>query len=339
MKAFMEEIILTTTTGNTGIDALLRGVIGILETVFSGHIRAYYLFGSAADGSQRQTSDIDVCLVFKSPLTPEEREKLEQIKSACSLMSPWAIDLIALDEPRLRESGHFRIKSASRLLWGNDLRSLMPELTHEEYLHHYTHAPASYFTQVLRHVEAVTFPLSYPDPLGAFYGYDQSSLPPLGKARHNIKGLVSAMCWAATILVAWQAGKRVETKSASVRMYREHIHDEWTSFLEELYEWGSIHWQYVVPEASEDHLRLRRLCAHTLAFENYYLSRYRSYLLTELGKGPLCQCFALEQLRTIHFPDETCLAAVQGLAQSNDEEVQQAAMVTFRQLDTARISP
>ncbi|GCE29842.1 hypothetical protein KDA_53260 [Dictyobacter alpinus] len=334
----MEEIVLITSTGNTDIDTILRRVIGSMETAFSGHITAYYLFGSTADGSQRQMSDIDVCLVFKHPVTSEESGTLEQIKSTCFSMSPWAIDVLALNEPDLQAHGHFRIKVASRLLWGKDIRSQMPDITLEAYLHHYTPAPISYFTQVLRHRKTATFPLSYPDPLATFYGYDQFSLPPLGEMRHNIKGFISTMCWLATILVAWQTGKMVETKRMSINMYREYIHDEWTSFLAELYEWGSIRWHYGVPEQAEDRLRLRHLCARALAFENYYLSRYRSYLLTELRKGSHCQYFALEQLRTMYFPDEICLAAIQELIHSHDEKVRQAAAVTFQQLDQLRAS-
>ena len=128
------------------------------------------------------------------------------------------------------------------------MRTYLPDMTLAAYLHYYSVAPTAYFVQVLRRREQLTFPLSYPDPAGEFYGYDQLYLPPTSIARHNIKGLVSAACWAATILVGWYAGQMVPTKRASVPLYSEFVHDEWVSFLTELYEWGSRQWQYLVPE-------------------------------------------------------------------------------------------
>ena len=215
----MKKIVLETSTGNRQVDEILCGTISLLEVFFLERMKGYYLFGSYADGSSRATSDLDLCLVPKTPLTVEEYEKFQQIKWACSQISPIMIDMIVLDETYLLQKGHFRIKSASRLLWGEDLRARMPEQSFDQYLHAYTQAPLTYMVQVLRSAESLTFPLSYPDATGEFYGYDQPFLPPKGEAQPNIKGLVSSVCWAASILVAWQAEKTVISKSESVKQY------------------------------------------------------------------------------------------------------------------------
>ncbi|GCE07022.1 hypothetical protein KDAU_43510 [Dictyobacter aurantiacus] len=88
-------------------------------------------------------------------------------------------------------------------------------------------------------------------------------------------------------------------------MYRDFVHDEWTSFLEEMYEYGSKRWSYLVPGEQEDRSRLRHLCARTLAFENHYLERYRVYLTQQLrSHDPDAALAATRQLQIIIYPDQ-----------------------------------
>src|SRR5438094_8650823 len=107
---------LYTSTGNQQVDDILRGSIGILETVFPGRIRAYYLHGSVVDHTAIETSDIDFFLVPKGRFTAEEREKMQRIMDFSSLLSPLMVEMMALDESFLLQNGHFRIKSASCFL-------------------------------------------------------------------------------------------------------------------------------------------------------------------------------------------------------------------------------
>jgi predicted nucleotidyltransferase len=278
----MESFALSTSTGVSEVDNILRGTIGILETTFPDRIRAYYLHGSFADGSGIETSDIDLFLVSKGKFTPAEREKIQRIMHFSSLLSPFMVEMIALNEDTLLQDGHFRIKSASKLLWGEDLRESIPEQTLDQYLHMYAHFPRVYIIQMLRNSETVTYPLSYPQPTGEFYGYDQQLLPPANVKQHNIKKLVTCVCWIATILIAWQSGKTVTGKRASVEMYREYVNDEWTTFIEEVYEYGNRQWRYLVPQEPKQRQQLRHLCTQVLAFENHYLSKYNEYCNREV---------------------------------------------------------
>ncbi|GCE16101.1 nucleotidyltransferase domain-containing protein [Tengunoibacter tsumagoiensis] len=298
----MEMLKLTTTTGNMQVDALLRGVIGIFETTFPRRFRSYYLFGSYANGQGRATSDVDLCLVPQGSSTLEERQQFQKLRQYCALISPLTVDMIILDENYLLREGHFRIKTGSRLLLGTDLRSQMPDITLEQYLQQYTQAPLSYLTQVFRKTDVVKYPLTYPDPYGSFYGYDQATLLPSGEPRQNIKGLVSATSWAASILVAWKTHKLVATKSDSVLLYKQTINDQWTGFIEEVYERGNRQWQYLVPQETSERLMLRDLCARMLEFENYFLRCYRDYLLIELDKGTERRQLALRGFQTVSYP-------------------------------------
>ncbi len=333
----MEMLALYTSTGNQQVDEILRGTIGILETLFPGRIRAYYLHGSFVDNTGIVTSDIDLCLVPKGKFTAEEREKMQRIMHFSSLFSPFMVEMMALDEASLLQNGHFRIKSASCLLWGDNLRESMPEQTLDQYLRLYARFPFLYIAQMLRNVETVGFPLSYPQPTGEFYGYDQQQLPPRNERQHNIKKLVTSVCWTATVLVAWYAGKTVGGKRASVQMYREHVHDEWTTFIEEVYDRGNRQWHYLVPREPEERRRLRELCAQTLAFEKHYLSRYKGYLLAELQKNDESKLAAVQQLRNI-YPDEECIAALQAVDCGDNEELRRTVDDTLRKVQAAQRS-
>ena len=86
----MQNIPLLNSTGNQRVDNILRGVIGIFETVFPDRIRGYYLVGSYADGTAISTSDIDMKILFKNRFRDNiERKNSQQICEYCfGLISP-----------------------------------------------------------------------------------------------------------------------------------------------------------------------------------------------------------------------------------------------------------
>ncbi|HEY0754436.1 MAG TPA: nucleotidyltransferase domain-containing protein [Ktedonobacteraceae bacterium] len=300
----MRELELLYSTGKRQVDDILCGTIGILEACFPGRISAYYLHGSFIDDSGIETSDIDLFLVVRGGLSPAEQTKLQQIAQSCARFSPLMVEILVLDEILLRQQGHFRVKCASRLIWGTDLRAQLPDQNLEQYLRLYAHFPFVYITRMLRDLEGLTSPLTYPQANGLFYGYDQQLLPPRNDPQHNIKKLVTGVCWAATVLIAWQSGKTVPGKRASVDLYREHVHDEWTGFIEEMYTSGNRRWRYLVPAEQEECQRLRALCEQTLAFEKHFLRAYQSYLLQELRKQDEGSLVARQQLQKLFLDEE-----------------------------------
>lgn len=294
---------LNTTTGNPQVDDILRGTIGLLASFLPNRVRACYLHGSFADNTAIETSDIDLFVVARGNFTIEERAVVQCVMDNCTLMSPFMVEMMALDETVLLQHGHFRVKSASKFLWGEDIRFQIPEQTLAQYLHLYAHFPFTYMTSMLRGNERSVYPLSYPQQDGEFYGYDQLLLPPKNEPRHNIKKFVTGICWAATVLIAWQTGQTVSGKRASIQQYREGVHDEWTPFISEVYEWGNQRWRYLVPEQPEEHQHLRGLCAQALAFENHFLRQYRAYLLNEVQQDGERKRTAERQLGKCHYPD------------------------------------
>jgi hypothetical protein len=295
----MEPITLLASTRNQQIDDILRGAIGILETTFPNRIKAYYLHGSFFDDTAIPTSDIDLFLVTHGKLSTEERTKMQHIMHFSALFSPFMVEMLALDDTSLLQNGHYRIKSASKLLRGTDIRSNMPEQTLEQYLRTYASFPFIYSATMLRTMESIVLPLSYPQPEGEFYGYDQQLLPPKNEQRHNIKKLVTGVCWTATVLIAWQAGQTVSGKRASVELYREYVHDEWTDLVTEMYEMGNRQWHYLVPFEQDKRRHLHNLCTRVVAFENHYLHHYQTYLQAEVQQGGERMLAAMPRLKAI----------------------------------------
>lgn len=295
----MEFAKLAASTGKQEIDDILSEAIATLETLLPGRIKAYYLHGSFADHSGIETSDIDLFLVSHAAFTLEEREKIQALMDARARLSPFMVEMIAVDEDILLSSGHYRIKAASLFLRGEDLREHMPEQSLAAYVQLYAHFPFLYIGSLLRKSETLTYPLTYPQATGAFFGYDQPLLPPAQLPQQNIKKLVTCVCWIATALLAWQAGKMVPGKRASAAMYRAWIHDEWTSLIEEMYLWGNTRWQYGIPQQPAEQRHLRELCAQTLALENHYVQLYRRYLEAEREQGGARERRAIQQLALI----------------------------------------
>jgi hypothetical protein len=159
----------------------------------------------------------------------------------------------------------------------------------------------------LRQVENLTYPLAYPDPDGAFFGYDQLQFlsSDRAKARQGIRLLVESACRVGTALLAFKTDCSVSTKRESVQTYRELINDEWASFLEAMFEKGKLRWGYNLPEQIEERAELRMLCERMLPFENHYLRAHHAYLLAQLGSNnEAARQFALQGLKQLMYPDE-----------------------------------
>jgi hypothetical protein len=194
------------------------------------------------------------------------------------------------------------------LLYGEDTREHMSLPGREKYTRDATEV-ALQFLLWLHQVENITYPLAYPDPDGAFFGYDQlqvlSDSSDRAKARPGIRMLVESACRIGTALLAFKTDRYVSTKRESVQAYRELINDEWASFLEAMFEKGKLRWSYNLPENEEERAELRVLCERMLPFENHYLRAYHAYLLAQLGSNnEAARQFALQGLKQVMYPDE-----------------------------------
>lgn len=136
--------------------------------------------------------------------------------------------------------------------------------------------------------------------------------------------------WTATALIALATGRYVRDKSACVDLYREHVGDQWTELVVGVHELCRNQWHYRIPAAEEDRHRLRELCEQALAFQNHFLSRYRTYLLDELhSAAPHRQTLAAQRLAQIRYPDSEVIEALRQLHDADDADLRQAVETTF----------
>jgi hypothetical protein len=187
------------------------------------------------------------------------------------------------------------------------------------------HAPYKFLARARGNPDYLVFPLNYPDPEGEFYGYDCQEIEAVaGGTIKGMKELIMVTGVAGSAITALRAGVYTEKKGDMVRLYREHINDEWTTLLAEIYEKCNRQWGYLIPEEEAARQDLRRMCRQALAFENHFLTLLRDFLLAELecrtdsGRGfSLTQATHLlaalsDKLTEAPFTTETGLASEAG---------------------------
>src|SRR5215472_15392949 len=188
------------TIGKPSIDHRLSHIVERYETHFPGRIGACYLTGSYAEGNAVEWSDIDVYVLFKDAFVSEEAAQAELLGRALAPLTPLRLDLHAESEQSQDSLPGFlraAVKQTSVLLYGEDTRERMSLPGREEYTRDAT-AVALQFLLWLHQAENITYPLAYPDPDGAFFGYDQlqvlSDSSERAKARPGIRLLVETAC-------------------------------------------------------------------------------------------------------------------------------------------------
>ena len=315
----MENISLLNSTGNQQVDDILRGVIGIFETIFSDRIRGYYLVGSYADGTAVSTSDIDMKILFKNRFRNDtERKNARQICEYCfGLISPIPGDVTANDEETAFSSStlRLRIKAGSLLIYGEDIRDQISLPRLDQHIRDVMfRAYVFCFTDRLRpNLKARVYPLDYPDPSDEFYGYTYRS------GTTVFASVVGAM---ATAIVASKVKKYVFTKNDCLKLYKRYINDEWTALLEAVFEKIRKQWEYQIPENKDERQQLREICRQTLAFENHFLIIYRDFLLTELRDAEdKDKLLAVKRFGEIIYPDGEALDALKALENCASSEM------------------
>jgi hypothetical protein len=83
-------------------------------------------------------------------------------------------------------------------------------------------------------------------------------------------------------IIALKAKVYVNDKNDCLKQYRVRINDEWTDLIQDVYAKCRNAWVYCVPSDTGDRKQLKNICERTLAFENYFLSLYKDFLLAEL---------------------------------------------------------
>jgi hypothetical protein len=310
-------ILLSTSSGSQSADNALRGLIGIFEMLFPGRIRAYYAEGSYADRTAIAASDIDLALIFKNSFVDEdEAGAARRLGACCARLSAFELDLDIIDEEHAGRGVFPTIKLASVLLYGEDIRDRLPLPPIAEWTRDRMHAAYWLIVQVFNRPPVVRYPLGYPRPEQAFFGYDQRMMQlPDGSRARCTRDLVRVTGWAATALIALQTGTYVVRKRDCHQRYHELIGDEWSELLRQIYERCKDGWNYCIPEDGGARQELRTICARTLEFENHFMRVFKEFVLGELrGDDAEARRTAIELLRQIPYHDDAIEQALHAVA-------------------------
>jgi len=322
----MEPLALCATTGDQRADTLLQGTIGVVETCFPGRIRGYYLVGSYANGSAVASSDLDIVVVFKHAFEGDEQARCRHLTHHCSLISPIRLDLAPRCEAELFQTGSVSLKLASQLLYGEDIRAVVPIEPLDEYLPQVLFG-FFFYTALLRgEPEHLMYPLDYPDSHAPFYGYERWGLFLADQLAVGLRTLVNSMTLAATFLVGVHAARHVGSKRDAIEAYKVTIADSWTGLLQDVYSMCKQRWAYRVPETPADQADLRQLCQRILGFENYILDQCRGYILQILvDRTDDLKLSVVRSLRKITYVDAEVEAVLQTLTHHDQAAIRQAA--------------
>jgi hypothetical protein len=280
----MGEILLQDTLGHAQADAAVQEVIRVYEDAFPDKIAGYYVEGSYADQTYLATSDIDLVIVFRHHFADlGTRKAAQHIWSTSQHANMMEVDITVEDEESLRGGVDPMLKLGSRLIYGEDICSAYPLVPITAWTRQRMHAAYWLLVTVYQRPIPVRQPLSFPDPLDEFYGYANRLISVSeGKEVPSTRNLIRTTGWAATALLALQAGQYAVRKRDCARLYRYHIRDTWSSLLEEITTFCQDEWHYLLPEEMSARRQLRALCERTLSFEEHFLALYKRYLLEQL---------------------------------------------------------
>jgi hypothetical protein len=317
------EITLIAATGNARADTLLREIAAHFEAAFPGRVRGYYIIGSYGDASSVSTSDLDLDIVFKKRLADDsERTCARDLCAMLQAQTEIELDLDIGDEEGLRDGLSPNLKLAGLCVYGEDIRDQYPLLPLVAWTRDRMHSSYYRLGSLFGRTAPVRAPLTFPDPAGAYYGYDRRPIRLAdGALAPSTRDLIRATGWAATALIALRAGRYVARKSECHRMYEELIGDEWAPLLTALYENCRQRWNYRIPTEPADRALLRRLCARTLDFENTFLAAHKIYLLGELRSADAeGRRFARWALERMPFDDAEVIRALTTSDSSSDSD-------------------
>ena len=322
-------------TNHSKIDQILKGVIGVFEKVFPDRIRGYYLQGSYGGDTAISNSDLDLYVIFKENFhNPGEAMQAISLVQSCAQISSVLLEIKPGVEATLslfpsENAGiALNFKHSTQFLYGEDIRNQVPTPSSEDWVRWAMHAPLASL-RATRAAEFLIFPLDHPDAQAEFYGYERQTIPCAdGIDRPSSKWLVNTVGWIATAMAALKTGQYIGSKGEAVERYKTSINDEWTNLIEQAYELCRNRWHYLIPAKEADRQKLRSMAQDTLRLSNYFLSRYRSFVLSELDKEqPKHQIRALKTLSKILYPqDQEIVNALKRLQHSDHAALRQTAI-------------
>jgi hypothetical protein len=296
--------------GNAAAEAhaAIRALMDAFDRRFPGRVRAYYVDGSFADGSQLVTSDLDMTIVVADAFRDDaERGAAEKLCQSLAQDSPIELDARVVDEATLAHGAHPVLTFASALIAGEDIRHRFPVMPLAEWTRDRMHAAAWLTVKLHGRPVPVAYPLGYPDQMDEFLGYTRRTIRlPDGSAVPTTRDLIRSTGWAATALIAHQRGQYVTRKRDAHALYERYIGDEWSRLLCDIYECCRTRWEYHIPVDPTERRALQAICEGTLGFENHFLGLYRCFLHNELsGSDDAGRAAAREALVRLPFAGDS----------------------------------
>ena len=341
------DIELCSTTKIEHIDDLLRGLVSLFEISFPGRIRSYYLSGSYSDGTavghdrSPNSSDVDLLVIFRGKIDEAEEAVFHRLLSAARLISPIPLDANAYSEDDLllqprkgatqTSFNNTRIKVASILIYGEDLRSVLPEVPFSHYVLDVIESgvfhmgiPRQSGNLIYPLEVPLIYPLAYPNANSKFYGYD--TVPARPGTPPGTRVLVDITTWIATLILALETGRYAGQKSQSMQLCKVYLPDDKrTQLATSIYDLKGT-WGYALPDGTEERERLRGLCRDTLALENDFLKLCRDHVLTQLQHGETEEKLqAAHILQSVVYPDDEIVATLKALEHDTDDVVRAGA--------------
>jgi hypothetical protein len=329
----MSSVELSASTGHSQIDAILRGMIGVYQSMFPDRLRCLYVIGSYSNGSAVLGSDLDIGVVFTEPLSEEEREQFRQINRSLNLISPVRLDCGTVNPARFTDGIPAGLKAAL-VVYGENIFAEMPLEPLERALRRGMSNTFHSLYVLRQRDDQLVYPLNYPDPQGEYYGYERWGTY-LGERNFGpgVRSLVTSVTLIASCFVMLQAGQPVASKQESVTAYQTYVGDEWTELVRETYARCKEAWHYRLPETAESRQQFRSLCVRMVSFENHFLARCRGAVLDDLLQSDRSiQELALYRLKRIAYPGSDFESALVTLKESDDAEFARSAEIVLSKL-------
>jgi predicted nucleotidyltransferase len=265
----------------------IHELIEMYEANFPGRIAGYYVEGSYADHTSVSTSDVDIVIVFRERFADEQmRRAAEQLWESLGQSTTLELDIMVIDEDSLHVGVRPQLKLGSRLIYGEDVCQHYPLIGLDDWAFERMNAAYWLSTMIYHRPLPVRLPLDFPDSNDEFFGYFQRTVILAdGTEVPCTRDIIRTTGWAATALLALRAGQYAYRKRDCYQLYRQHIGDEWSELLEDIYVYCRGKWNYLIPAEREDRLRLRAICERVLDFERAFLRYYSAYLLTQFSNA------------------------------------------------------
>jgi hypothetical protein len=252
----------------------LEAFCELLQIRFPERLRSVYLVGSYSSGREVQASDIDIIAVFRFQVDSREKVTTQHLAMLASKIAGVRFDIHCTTDRLLSTEGSELIKLNSKLLWGEDLSSIvvMPRL--KDYQRRTSMAALRSILRVRAGLELHTLPLSAPDPSCSYLGYEFSgSERPL----HSIVSIVSDI---AKATVGYLLEEYVGIKEKNLKLLQK-TNTPNASLSQEIYVQCRNNWNLLLPKRASERRWLREAVDLMPAMETHFIRNVAIPVLAE----------------------------------------------------------